>query len=124
MLSEIELKITLRFIFGGGAVALSAIIAKLVGGRFGGIFAAFPAVYLSAVTAVGLSLPKGIDTKATLEVSKGALIGMLANIFCAIYAAYFTPKYGWKKGLTLSIIIWFCIASAVYGLVFYLGLVR
>lgn len=46
--------ILLRFLFGGSAVVASRLVARSFGGRLGGVFAAFPAVYLAAV--VGLSM--------------------------------------------------------------------
>jgi uncharacterized membrane protein (GlpM family) len=124
MPSEIGLKVVLRFLFGGGAVALSAIVAKLLGDRIGGIFAAFPAVYISAVVAVGLSVPAASALTATVEVSKGALVGMSANIFSAALAAVSIPRHGWKKGLALAIAVWLMLAGIIYAAAFSLGWVR
>ena len=73
------------------------LIAKNFGGRLGGIFAAFPAVYLAAV--IGLSMDyKGSDLLLVSEqLSKGAFVGMLADICCALAASYMILRYGWKK---------------------------
>ncbi len=46
--------IIIRFLFGGIAVAISSVIAKKMGGKIGGIFATFPAVYLAALLTVRL----------------------------------------------------------------------
>lgn len=51
MLSIEILPVFLRFLFGGSAVVISTLIAKNFGGRLGGIFAAFPAVYLQQSSA-------------------------------------------------------------------------
>jgi hypothetical protein len=50
----------LRFLLGGSTVVVSTLAAKNSGGRLGGIFGAFPAVYLATV--LGLSMDyKGSD---------------------------------------------------------------
>lgn len=106
--------ILLRFLFGGSAVVASRLIAKSFGGRLGGIFAAFPAVYLAAV--VGLSME--YEDKELLfvseQISKGALVGMTADICCALVASYFIHKYGWKTGLSLSLLFWAVLAPLIY----------
>ena len=44
----------IRFLLGGAAVVLCTIVSKKMGTKIGGIFAAFPAVYLAALLTVGL----------------------------------------------------------------------
>lgn len=106
--------IVLRFLFGGSAVVASRLISQSFGGRLGGIFAAFPAVYLAAV--VGLSMEyKGSELLFVSEqLSKGALVGMAADICCALAASYFILKYGWKTGLGLSLLFWAVLAPLIY----------
>lgn len=116
--------VLIRFVLGGGAVAASFVLARLVGGRWGGIFAAFPAVYMAAIITVGVSVPPEQEVGVTLQVSKGALIGMIANIVCAISAVLFIPKFGWKKGLAQAIVIWLISVIFIYEIVFGTGLVR
>ena len=66
MLSIDLFPVLLRFLIGGSAVVASTVIAKNLGGRLGGIFAAFPAVYLAAV--IGLSMDyKGSDSASCLR---------------------------------------------------------
>lgn len=114
MLNLEILPVLLRFLFGGSAVAISAIVAKKFGGRLGGVFAAFPAVYLAAI--LGLSIDyKGSELLLISEqLSKGALVGMLADICCALAASYFILRYGWKKGLVYSILLWVVLAPTIY----------
>ena len=114
MLNIEILPVLLRFIFGGSAVAASAIIAKKFGGRLGGVFAAFPAVYLAAI--IGLSIDyKGNELlQVSEQISKGAVVGMLADICCALAASYFILKYGWKKGLVYSLLLWVVLAPTIY----------
>ena len=114
MLNIEILPVLLRFLFGGSAVVISTIIAKKFGGRLGGVFAAFPAVYLAAI--LGLSIDyKGRELLLTSEqLSKGAFVGMLADICCALAASYFILIYGWKKGLAYSLLLWAILAPTIY----------
>jgi len=114
MISIDVFQVLLRFLFGGNAVVAAALIAKNFGGRLAGIFAAFPAVYLAAV--IGLSRDyKGSDLLLVSEqLSKGAFVGMLADICCAIAASYMILRYGWKKGLVYTLFLWIIIAPTIY----------
>ena len=103
-----------RFILGGGAVVASTVIARSFGGRIGGIFAAFPAVYLAAVLTLSLQYEGNELLVMSQHISQGALVGMLANIICAIAASRFIAKKGWKKGLAQSLLLWLVAASAIY----------
>ncbi|AKB36660.1 hypothetical protein MSSAC_2070 [Methanosarcina siciliae C2J] len=104
----------LRFLFGGSAVLASTLIARTFGGKLGGIFAAFPAVYIAAV--VGLSLEyKGNELlSVTEQLSKGALVGMAADICRALAASCFILRYGWKKGLAYALSLWALLAPLIY----------
>ncbi len=104
----------IRFVLGGGAVSAAYILSKRIGGRWGGIFAAFPAVYLAAIITVSAGLPSGEGLPLVLEVSKGALIGMLGNIMCAVAASAFIIKYGWQKGLMQALLVWGAFVSVFY----------
>jgi hypothetical protein len=105
--------VILRFLLGGSVVVASTLVAKNLGGRLGGIFAAFPAVYLAAV--IGLSMDyKGSDLLLVSEqLSKGALVGMVADICSALAASYMILRYGWKQGLVYSILLWTVIAPII-----------
>jgi uncharacterized membrane protein (GlpM family) len=106
--------LSLRFVLGGSAVVASTLIAKAFGGRIGGIFAAFPAVYLAAVLSLGLEY-RGQDLLFMSEqVSKGALVGMVADIGCALAASYLILRYGWKSGLSRALLLWAVLAPAIY----------
>jgi hypothetical protein len=106
--------ILLRFLFGGSAVVASTLISKNFGGRLGGIFAAFPAVYLAAI--MGLSMDyKGSELLlASEQLSKGALVGMAADICCALAASFMILRYGWKRGLIYALLLWAIIAPTIY----------
>jgi len=114
MFNTVISPILLRFLFGGSAVVASRLIARSFGGRLGGIFAAFPAVYLAAV--IGLSTEyEGKELLLVSEqLSQGALVGMAADICCALAASYLILKYGWKIGLSLSLFLWAVLAPLIY----------
>jgi uncharacterized membrane protein (GlpM family) len=108
------LPIIIRFVLGGAAVVAATIVARWFGGKVGGIFAAFPAVYLAAVLSLGLEYRGSALIDVSQNISQGALVGMTADIFCAIAASYYIARNGWKKGLIQSLILWCIIAPALY----------
>jgi uncharacterized membrane protein (GlpM family) len=102
----------IRFLLGGVAVVVSAIIARKLGEKAGGIFAAFPAVYLAALLTNGLDFSGGDLIAHSILLSKGAVIGMSINILVAILAGFLLPR-GWKRGLVNSMACWFVISMVV-----------
>ncbi len=73
-----------RFLLGGSAVVVSTLAAKNSGGRLGGIFGAFPAVYIATVLSLSMDY-KGSDLLlASEQLSKGSLVGMVADVCCAL----------------------------------------
>lgn len=111
-MSGITAGLLIRFFLGGAAVVVSTIIARKLGEKAGGIFAAFPAVYLAALLTNGLDF-KGNDLISnSISLSKGAIFGMLINIFVAILAGFLLKK-GWKRGLVNSMVCWFVLSFVV-----------
>lgn len=108
------LPVIIRFVLGGGAVVAATVVARWFGGKVGGIFAAFPAVYLAAVLSLGLEYQGSALLQVSQHISQGALVGMTADIFCAIAASYLIVRNGWKKGLVQALILWCIIAPALY----------
>lgn len=103
-----------RFLLGGGAVVASTLAAKAFGGRIGGVFAAFPAVYLAAILSLGLDHSGSELLLLSEQVSQGALVGMVADIGCALAASTLILKYGWKSGLARALLIWAVLAPVIY----------
>lgn len=103
----------IRFLLGGAAVVGSTIISKKLGERAGGIFAAFPAVYLAALLTATLDLKGAELISHSILLSKGAIIGMGINILVAITAGYLLPKQGWKLGLIQALACWFVVSMVV-----------
>jgi len=108
----LTLGLLIRFILGGAAVVASTVIARRLGDKIGGIFAAFPAVYLAALLTNRLDLNGNTLIDSSIDLSKGAIIGMLINIVIAIVAGVLLQK-GWKRGLVNSMIAWFVLSLAV-----------
>lgn len=105
----------LRFALGGSAVVASALVARKLGGKAGGLFAAFPAVYLAAMLTSALAQPSSARAgAAALAVTQGAMIGMSANVICAACTARFVKGFGWKKGLAFGLSVWAVVATALF----------
>lgn len=103
----------IRFLLGGSAVLVSTLIANKVGKKAGGIFAAFPAVYLAALLTASLDFSGEELISYSILLSKGAIIGMVINVLIAIIAGYLLPKKGLKLGLIQSLSYWFIVSLLV-----------
>lgn len=103
----------IRFLLGGTAVLVATIVAKKLGEKAGGIFAAFPAVYLAAILTTRLDFNGQELISQSVILSKGAIIGMGINILIAIIAGYLLPRHGWKLGLAQTLICWFAVSIVV-----------
>lgn len=103
----------IRFLLGGSAVVLSTIAARKLGEKAGGIFAAFPAVYLAALLTISLDFSGEALVSRSILLSKGAIIGMAINILVAVIAGYLLPRYGWKKGLMQALGFWLVVSMVV-----------
>lgn len=103
----------IRFLLGGAAVVVSTLVARKLGERAGGIFAAFPAVYLAALLTASLDFSGEELISYSILLSKGAIVGMAINILVAIIAGYLLPRKGWKRGLTQAVGCWFIISIVV-----------
>lgn len=103
----------IRFLLGGAAVAVSTLVARNLGEKAGGIFAAFPAVYLAALLTVGLDFSGNELVAHSILLSKGAIVGMGINILVAILAGYLLPRQGWKRGLIQAMGFWLVVSMAV-----------
>jgi hypothetical protein len=101
----------LRFLFGGGAVALSYILSALIPLKtFGGIFAAFPAVMAAAVIVTGVKEGSGVAS----DIAYGAISGMLGCLSCVLAALIFMHIFSsWTIGILLGLVVWF-FASAFF----------
>ncbi len=103
----------IRFLLGGSAVLVATLVARKLGEKAGGIFAAFPAVYLAALLTNRLDFNGEELISHSILLSKGAMIGMAINILVAIIAGYLLPRQGWKLGLVQTVLCWFAVSIVV-----------
>lgn len=103
----------IRFILGGSAVLIATIVSRKLGEKAGGIFAAFPAVYLAALLTNRLDFAGVELINNSILLSKGAMVGMGINIIIAIIAGYILPKQGWKLGILQTVICWLAVSMVV-----------
>lgn len=103
----------IRFLLGGSAVVACTLVAKKLGERAGGIFAAFPAVYLAALLTIGLDFRGNELISHSITLSQGAIFGMAINILVALIAGYLLPKQGWKRGIMQAMACWLVVSSLV-----------
>lgn len=85
-----------------------------MGGRIGGIFAAFPAVYGSAIVAAVVGMPEPQAVERTIALSRGALIGMAVNVGCAAAAGVLIARLGWRRGLVIALSGWLVVAIVIF----------
>nr|WP_295969988.1 DUF3147 family protein [uncultured Bacillus sp.] len=103
----------IRFLLGGAAVVLSTIVSRKLGEKAGGIFAAFPAVFIAALLTTGLDFNGNELISHSIALSQGAIIGMAINILIAVIAGYLLQRLGWKNGLIQTVGCWFLLSIAV-----------
>ena len=95
----------LRFILGGAAVAISYLVTVVSPWEIlAGIFAAFPAVMITAVLMVGLSS----GSKNAANVARGSVYGMIGCVVCVATvwtSLTITNKWGFSIILGLTILV-------------------
>ena len=99
----------LRFILGGAAVAISYLVTVVSPWEIlAGIFAAFPAVMITAVLMVGLSS----GSKNAANVARGSVYGMIGCVVCvATVWTSLTITNKWGFSIILGLLLW--LASSV-----------
>lgn len=109
MMAELSISaLLIRFVLGGSAVVLATIVAKIVGQKAGGIFAAFPAVMITAVLMVGFSS----GSKNAANVARGSIYGMIGCVVCvATVWTSLTITNKWGFSIILGLLLW--LASSV-----------
>ncbi|AEF94251.1 hypothetical protein Desca_1394 [Desulfotomaculum nigrificans CO-1-SRB] len=109
-MKKLAIDLIVRFIFGGLAVAICYIFLIMIPWKsFAGIFAAFPAVMISAVILAGVE--KGSRTAA--DIAFGAVAGMIGGLVCVtttLVALNTSHEVVWS--IFIGLISWF-ISSAI-----------
>lgn len=95
-------QITIRSLFGGLLITSAVLFSKIGGPVFGGIFAAFPAMFLSTLAisyrSYGMKFSKAL-TKPLL------LTGMITIVIFSIGVRYFYIQFGLYLGTFFSILL-------------------
>jgi hypothetical protein len=94
----------IRFILGGTAVAISYLITVISPWKIlGGIFAAFPAVMITAVLMGGMVS----GSKSAAKIANGSVFGMIGGVFCAVTVwIVLTVTNNWLLSILLGLIVW------------------
>ncbi|MEH7119866.1 DUF3147 family protein [Neobacillus vireti] len=94
----------MRFLLGGSAVSLSYLITVVSPWKIlAGIFAAFPAVMLTAVIMVGIAS----GTKKATNIARGSVYGMMGGIICVIAVLVTLQETSnWLFSITIGLVSW------------------
>ncbi len=102
-------KIT-RYFFAGFVIALAVFLSKVLSPFWGGIFAAFPAAFFSAL----VILHRHHDSDFLFRTFYNAPIGSISTVVFALAAAYTFPPFGFVVGTILSFAISLVAAFVLY----------
>lgn len=108
--------VLLRFLIGGFAVASASIIAGKAGGKIGGVIATMPAVFLAAIIALAIDHRGETLVQMSIHLSTGAILGILSCIVTVGLTALYIHKHGFQKGTVFSVLCWFVISCALFGI--------
>ncbi len=94
----------IRFILGGAAVAISYLVTIVSPWELlAGIFAAFPAVMITAVLMVGLAS----GSKNAAKIANGSVFGMIGGVVCvATVWTVLTVTSNWPLSIVLGLLFW------------------
>jgi hypothetical protein len=94
----------MRFILGGGAVMISYLITVISPWKLlGGVFAAFPAVMITAVLMMGVAS----GSKNAAKIANGSVYGMIGGVFCvATVWLVLQISEDWVLSIISGLILW------------------
>jgi hypothetical protein len=101
----------IRFLLGGTAVSLSYLITVISPWKIlAGIFAAFPAVMLTAVIMVGIAA----GTKKATNIAKGSVYGMIGGIVCVTTVLLvLEATNNWIFSIVIGLLSWLGSSLAI-----------
>lgn len=101
----------IRFILGGAAVMVSYLITVISPWKIlAGIFAAFPAVMITAVLMVGIA--SGSINAA--KIANGSVFGMIGGVVCvATVWTVLQVSGNWTLSIVLGLLFWLCSSIIV-----------
>jgi uncharacterized membrane protein (GlpM family) len=93
-----------RFILGGAAVMVSYLITVISPWKIlAGIFAAFPAVMITAVLMVGIAS----GSKNAAKIANGSVFGMIGGVVCvATVWTVLQVSGNWTLSIVLGLLFW------------------
>ncbi|MCQ6275261.1 DUF3147 family protein [Bacillus sp. V3B] len=94
----------IRFLLGGAAVMISYLVTVISPWKIlAGIFAAFPAVMITAVLMMGIVA----GSKNAAKVANGSVFGMIGGVFCVATVWFVLNVSGnWLLSIALGIVLW------------------
>jgi uncharacterized membrane protein (GlpM family) len=94
----------IRFILGGAAVMVSYLITVMSPWKIlAGIFAAFPAVMITAVLMVGIAS----GSKNAAKIANGSVFGMIGGVVCvATVWTVLQVSGNWTLSIVLGLLFW------------------
>jgi uncharacterized membrane protein (GlpM family) len=94
----------IRFILGGAAVMVSYLITVISPWKIlAGIFAAFPAVMITAVLMVGIAS----GSKNAAKIANGSVFGMIGGVICvATVWTVLQVSGNWGLSIILGLLFW------------------
>ncbi|MEC1524662.1 DUF3147 family protein [Neobacillus niacini] len=94
----------IRFILGGAAVMVSYLITVISPWKIlAGIFAAFPAVMITAVLMVGIAS----GSKNAAKIANGSVFGMIGGVVCvATVWTVLQVSGNWMLSIVLGLLFW------------------
>lgn len=94
----------IRFLLGGAAVAISYLVTIVSPWKIlAGMFAAFPAVMITAVLMMGIAA----GSKNAAKVASGSVYGMIGGVFCVATVWYVLHiSHQWLLSIFLGLVLW------------------
>ncbi|WP_394237855.1 DUF3147 family protein [Niallia oryzisoli] len=101
----------IRFLLGGAAVMLSYLVTVISPWKIlAGMFAAFPAVMITAVLMMGIAS----GSKNAAKVANGSVYGMIGGVVCvATVWTTLTISNNWLFSIFLGLVLWLVSSIAV-----------
>ncbi|MEW9668274.1 DUF3147 family protein [Ammoniphilus sp. 3BR4] len=86
-------------------------ISKKIGGKMGGIFAAFPAVMVVTVMMTGITY----GSKKAAQLAQGSIFGMIGCAICVASVLFLLQlTHGWWISIALGLLLWYESAILIY----------
>jgi len=114
----------IRFVLGGVATAFTGLIAKVWGPEAGGLFLAFPAIFVASATLIerhesqrkqqaGLRGERRGQRAAALDAS-GAALGSIGLLSFGAFVWWLARSSGWGA-LTVALAVWCIVSLALWS---------